>query len=118
GTPWIAVNPNYTTINAASEVGDPDSVFSYYQKLIELRHTHDIIVYGTFVPLLEDDPYVYAYARALDGKRLLVACNWTQHEVPCTLFDDVHGEELISNYAESAHKKGALLPYEARVVLL
>ena len=118
GTPWIAVNPNYTTINAASEVNDPDSVFSYYQKLIALRHTHDIIVYGTFVPLLEDDPYVYAYARALDGKRLLVACNWTQHEVPCTLFDDVHGEELISNYAESAHKKGALLPYEARVVLL
>ena len=118
GTPWIAVNPNYTTINAASEAGDPDSVFNYYRKLIELRHTHDIIVYGTFVPLLEDDPYVYAYARALDGKRLLVACNWTQHEVPCTLFDDVHGEELISNYAESAHKKGALLPYEARVVLL
>lgn len=118
GTPWIAVNPNYKTINAAAEIDDPDSVFTYYRKLIELRHEHEIIVYGKFVPLLEDDPSIYAYARELNGKRLLVACNWTQNEVPCTLFDDVHGQELINNYAENEHKKGTLLPYEARVVLL
>ena len=116
GTPWIAVNPNYKEINAASEISDPDSVFHYYQKLIELRHEHEIIVYGRFVPLLEDDSSIYAYARELDGKKLLVACNWTKDEAPCTLFDDVNGTELISNYAE--HKKGALQPYEARVMLL
>ena len=29
GTPWIAVNPNYKEINAASEISDPDSVFHY-----------------------------------------------------------------------------------------
>ena len=116
GTPWIAVNPNYKEINAASEISDPDSVFHYYQKLIELRHEHEIIVYGRFVPLLEDDPSIYAYARELDGKKLLVACNWTKDEDPCTLFDDTNGTELISNYNE--HKKGALQPYEARVMLL
>ena len=116
GTPWIAVNPNYTEINAASEINDPDSVFNYYRKLIQLRHEHEIIVYGKFVPLLEDDPNIYAYARELDGKKLLVACNWTKDEAPCTLFDDTNGTELISNYKE--HKKGALQPYEARVVLL
>ena len=116
GTPWIAVNPNYTEINAASEINDPDSVFNYYRKLIQLRHEHEIIVYGKFVPLLEDDPNIYAYARELDGKQLLVACNWTKDEAPCTLFDDTNGTELISNYKE--HKKGALQPYEARVVLL
>ncbi|MDY6269173.1 MAG: alpha-glucosidase [Selenomonadaceae bacterium] len=118
GTPWITVNPNYKAINAAAEVDDPDSIFTYYRKLIELRHEHEIIVYGKFVPLLEDDPSIYAYARELNGKRLLVACNWTQNEVLCTLFDDAQGQELISNYAENEHKKGALLPYEARVVLL
>ncbi len=116
GTPWIAVNPNYTEINAASEINDPDSVFNYYRKLIQLRHEHEIIVYGKFIPLLEDDPNIYAYARELDGKKLLVACNWTKDEAPCTLFDDTNGTELISNYKE--HKKGALQPYEARVVLL
>ena len=27
GTPWLEVNPNYTKINAESELSDPDSVF-------------------------------------------------------------------------------------------
>ena len=116
GTPWIAVNPNYKEINAAAEISDPDSVFSYYQRLIALRHKYDIIVYGDFLPLLEDDPAVYAYERRLGEARLLVACNWTEHEAPCTLFDaPMGGKELITNIG--AHKKGALLPYEARVML-
>lgn len=116
GTPWIAVNPNYREINAAAEISDPDSVFSYYQRLIALRHKYDIIVYGDFLPLLEDDPAVYAYERRLGNERLLVACNWTEHEAPCTLFADADaGNELISNVVTK--KDGVLLPYEARAVL-
>ena len=116
GTPWLAVNPNYREINAAAETGDPVSVYAYYKKLIALRHTHEIIVYGTFEPLLEDDPAIYAYARHLDGQMLLVACNWTDHEVPCTLFSDRgEGEELISNV--KTEKERTLAPYEARAVL-
>ncbi len=115
GTPWIRVNPNYPAVNASDEVKDPDSVFNYYRRLIELRHRHDIIVYGSFVPLLEDDPKVYAYRREMDGQCLTVACNWTQDTAPCTLLDGIGGEELISNYA--SHKAGFLLPYEARVIL-
>ncbi|MBR4573552.1 MAG: alpha-glucosidase [Lachnospiraceae bacterium] len=116
GTPWFTVNPNYKEINAEAALADPDSVFYYYQKLIRLRHENDIIVYGTFHPLLEDDENIYAYERRLDGKVLTVACNWADKEVPCCLFDDLSGEELISNYKE--HKHGTLLPYEARAVLV
>ncbi len=29
GEPWIMVNPNYTQINAAQQVNDPDSVFAF-----------------------------------------------------------------------------------------
>lgn len=115
-TPWLAVNPNYKTINAEAALKDPDSTFYYYQKLIRLRHAYPIIVYGTFEPLLEDDPNVYAFARHLGGETLLIACNWTSEEVPCNLFDGKDGEELISNYA--SHKTGTLQPYEARVLLL
>ncbi len=115
GTPWIRVNDNYLEINAADEVKDPDSVFNYYKKLIALRHEHLIIVYGSYVPLLNDDPNVYAYRRELDGEALTVCCNWTDRTVPCTLIDEVGGEELISNYR--LHKPGVLQPYEARAVL-
>ena len=76
GTPWLPVNRNYLLINAADQVSDPDSVYNYYRQLISLRHTHDVIVYGEFIPMLEDDPDVFAYARVLDGKRLTVLLNW------------------------------------------
>ena len=115
GTPWIKVNPNYTTINTEAALADPDSVFYYYQKLIQLRHSLPIIVYGTFHGLLEDSETIYAYTRTLDGQTLTIACNFTDAEQPCDLFENGAGRELISNYAE--HKAGVLQPYEARVVL-
>ena len=115
GTPWIKLNPNYKEINAEAALADPDSVFWYYHKLIRLRHENPIIVYGRFIPLLEDSESIYAFRRELDDRTLTVACNWTEEPVPCTLFDDGAGEELISNYAE--HKDGMLQPYEARAVL-
>lgn len=115
GTPWINVNPNYKEINAKAAVADPDSVFHYYQELIKLRHTLPIIVYGKFQGLLDDSETIYAYERHLDGQVLTVACNFTDQEQDCTLFDDLAGEELISNY--NTHKAGKLQPYEARVIL-
>lgn len=115
GTPWINVNPNYKEINAKAAVADPNSVFHYYQELIKLRHTLPIIVYGKFQGLLEDSETIYAYNRLLDGQVLTVACNFTDQEQDCTLFDDLAGEELISNY--KTHKAGKLQPYEARVIL-
>ena len=115
GTPWINVNPNYKEINAKTAVADPDSVFHYYQELIKLRHTLPVIVYGKFQGLLDDSETIYAYERHLDGQVLTVACNFTDQEQDCTLFDDLAGEELISNYKE--HKAGKLQPYEARVIL-
>ena len=147
GTPWIMVNPNYTEINARAALADPDSVFYYYQKLIRLRHEHPVIAYGTFEPLLEESDSIYAYRRVLDGQTLVVACNWTGQDQPCSLFpaDDTtaaaatedhpedqdqnqNPEELISNHDfhnpgkelisnYSLHNPGSLQPYEARAVL-
>lgn len=37
GTPWYQINPNYKEINAEDETAREDSVFSHYQKLIQLR---------------------------------------------------------------------------------
>ena len=115
GTPWISVNKNYTQINAKAALEDKDSVFYYYQKLIQLRHQYEIIVEGVFQGLLEDNDDIYAYERTLENEKLVVACNFTDKEVPCDLFEGKEGEELITNYRH--HVAGALKPYETRVVL-
>lgn len=118
GIPWIELNPNYASVNAKQEMEASDSVFQYYKKLISLRKKHDIIVYGTFMPLLEEDEHIYAYERAYKGHTLLTACNFSGKEQCCTLFEGIvdSGAELISNY--DAHKPEVLMPYEARVVLI
>ena len=114
GTPWMPVNLNYLEVNAEAELSDPDSVFNYYKKLIELRHTREVVVYGDFEPLLPDDPNIYAFRRTLNGETLTVLLNWTDRPAPCALDADDLGEELLSNYP--AHKPGSLYPYEARVM--
>ena len=43
GTPWLAANPNYPTINVEQALGDADSIFYYYQRLIQLRREHPVI---------------------------------------------------------------------------
>ena len=115
GTPWISVNKNYTQINAKAALEDKDSVFYYYQKLIRLRHQYEVIVEGVFHGLLEDNDDIYAYERTLGNEKLVVACNFTNKEVSCELFEENEGEELITNYKN--HVAGALQPYETRVIL-
>ena len=75
GSPWLPVNPNYPQINAAAQVDDPESVFSHYRRLIELRHTEPVVVDGDFTMLLPDHPQVYAFTRRLSGTELLIMVN-------------------------------------------
>ena len=70
---------------------------------------------GVFEGLLNDDENIYAYQRTLGDQKMVVACNFSDREVACNLFEQQKGTEMISNY--HFHKKGVLKPYEARVVL-
>lgn len=118
GTPWLAVNPNYREINVEAARKDPDSIFNYYKKLIELRKTKAILVEGKYEPLLLEDENIFAYTRTDEQNAMLVVCNFTDKEVSCELLKDwADGEVLISNYKEAAD--GAVLrPYEARMIIL
>ncbi len=124
GKPWISVNPNYTVINAGDQLARPDSVFHHYQKLIELRHRHEIIVYGHYQLLLPEDPDLFVYTRELEGHRLLVVCNFSVNKrvfVPEEIFRKaetlIHSGPDIGNDMPPA-ADGTLLPYEAYVVYL
>ncbi len=73
--PWLPANPNYAWLNAAAQIGAPDSVFAHYQALIRLRHESAILVDGDFTPLMADDPQIWAYTRTTLGGKLLVIAN-------------------------------------------
>lgn len=117
GTPWIKVNSNYPKVNAKQEVSDPDSVFSYYKKLIRLRHENEIIVYGDYELLAPEDEALFIYTRMLGTQRLMVLCNFTEKEVsiPAEVTEQILADAqlLIGNY--SKQKEEMLQAYEARV---
>lgn len=120
GTPWLAINPNYVSINAMEQVNNLSSVFHYYKKLIALRKQYDIIVYGKFELLLPDSETIFAYIRSLGEEKLLVICNFSKQEQEVTVpaeFNGLTAQVLISNYGKTKLKKEEVLrPYEAIVI--
>lgn len=117
GTPWIKVNDNYDKINAKSQVNDPDSIFSCYKKLVQLRKDYPVFVDGKFTLLLEDDENIFAYSRKNEEKTMIVVCNFFDKEIPMPLAKECEGMEvLISNYKDTSDMS-VLGPYEARMYI-
>lgn len=109
GTPWLKPNPNYTAINAASQETDPDSVRSFYKKLIALRKNpeyKETIVYGTLEPVWEDRHNLMAYYRKGD-KTLLVVGNYQRASQTITL-DVPYKKILLNNYKDAPKSSQAI----------
>ena len=124
GTPWIKVNPNYRDINVVHDLKDSNSIFYYYQKIIQLRKDNLIMTYGDYQLILEDDKHIYSYLRTLDKDRLLIILNFFSSQTIFNLPANIDYQEkelLISNYnieEKEDIKSIYLRPYEARVYKL
>ncbi|MDN6292765.1 MAG: alpha-glucosidase [Tetragenococcus halophilus] len=79
GTPWIALNENYKEINVEAALNNPNSVFYTYQKLIQLRKDHPIMVWGDF-ELVDTVDEVFSYYRMYNGERWLIVTNFSNEE--------------------------------------
>jgi len=113
GTPWLAVNPNYPEVNASAAHADPDSVYHYYRKLIELRHTEPAVVDGDFTMVLPHHEQLYAFTRALGDTELLVIGNFSGAEVRADLIDDWSDAELLLTNLPTEPKDWLLAPWQA-----
>ncbi len=116
--PWLAVNPNYTEINAARELADPDSIYHYTQKMIALRHKTPALVYGDYKDLDPQNPAVFAYTRSLGEERYLVVLNMSDKPVAYSIPGGVQPKTLLlTNEGGSEVNQGTLnlKGWEARV---
>lgn len=117
--PWIGLNENYRLINAQEQAERLDSVFFFYQKLIQLRHQCDLIVYGDYRLLWPEDRQIFAYTRVLEGQGLLVVCNLSGESAELRMPEEcLEGKILISNYSGvSIQSAMTLYPWEAFAIL-
>lgn len=123
GNPWIKANPNYPKINAEAALKNTNSIWHYYQQMLQFRKKNrDVLVYGDYEVIDEPNQKVYAYKRSIKGKTMIVVLNFTSEyvpfEVPCAV-DDL--QYLKGNYKGKIEgEEGSVLdlrPWEARVYL-
>ena len=71
-TPWLPVNPNYGTVNVASQSADPDfdgSSINVYNSLTFMRMRNEVL-YGDLITMVDGE--VFAFGRVLNGGTYLV----------------------------------------------
>ena len=120
GKPWLKVNENHLFLNAEIQEKDPNSVLNYFRKIVKLRKENPVLVYGKYTLLDKDNPNVYSYTRELDGKKILIALNFSEkNAVYVPGFSLEKSKISSSNYSELFvdNKNNTILrPYEAMII--
>jgi len=124
-SPWIDITSNYTEINVDKAISSSDSVYYFYQQLIQLRKEIDVIVSGDYRDLYPEHVAIWGYQRSSDSQVVICLNNYRDVQVDCLLPDDLDltsGRYLLGNYPEiqtwMVTKKQTLKPYETRIILI
>lgn len=124
GTPWIPFAKG-AQVTAAQDLSAEDSIFSYYQKLIQLRKKSKVIQEGSYRILDKNHPTLFCYMRELDQEKILVLNNFYGEEETFSLADHGFSKEnpkkitlLLGNYNTLQENDGkiCLRPYESVVI--
>ncbi|WP_301358174.1 glycoside hydrolase family 13 protein [Enterococcus spodopteracolus] len=114
--PWLLVNPNYQMINVADQTNDPESILSFYKKMIILRRENKGLVYGSFNEYLPENEQLFVYERVLDEERYLIIVNLTDEAATYTLPTEIetNWEVLLENQSgQKFQSSSTFAPYEA-----
>jgi len=75
GKPWLPVPQSYKTHNVETELQDPNSILSFYKRVLKIRHENSALLEGDYVALNPDDPNVLSYLRKYKDNAVLVVLN-------------------------------------------
>ena len=110
--PWLKVNENKSFINVEASKKDPNSIFNYYKKLIQIHKDEFLVKEGVYKDLLPNSNKLFVYERMGENELLLVVSNFTSKEIKCKILDKYQGykvEVLLNNYDDVFDK---LQPYQ------
>lgn len=118
-TPWLRINPNYKTINVEASQKDPDSIYHFYKKLIELRKNSEVFSLGEFTEYNHDHKNIICFKRSLNNESYLILINLTKTTSTITLDEAFVGQEILHNgYTNTLGQVMKLSPFEAHLYQL
>jgi len=101
GKPWINVNPNFKQVNVAIEEQDAKSELSYFKRIVALRKSSPVLIYGDYEVYDIENPDVYCYVRTEQKDKVLVLLNFSTKNLNYSLdksIDASNAKMLINNY--------------------
>jgi oligo-1,6-glucosidase len=120
--PWIKVIDNYTHINVAEQLGKPDSILSFWVKMMQMRkEMSHVLVSGLFRLVDRDNLSVFSYTKtSTDGKtEMLVVLNFSSKEVQAPGQTGDGSMRLVCTTAavstETGSNEATLQPWEGRM---
>jgi len=119
--PWLAVHPDYKEINARQALVDQNSIYHYFKQMIELRKKNPAFVYGDYLDLDPENPFLFIYTRTLAADRFLVTLNFSTNSLAYSLPNGLKtGPLLLSNLGGSEEHTSTihLDAWEARIYQL
>ncbi len=98
GTPWHNINSNYGDYNVAEEQSDPNSIWSCYNKLIQIRNNEPALTKGTYQGINSSNNSVFAYIREYEGDGIVVVHNFSNSNKADIALDVVSSNLFPGNY--------------------
>ena len=118
--PWLVINPNYTEINVKDNLEDPNSIFHFYKRLLDIRRGNHDLIYGDYEDIAPEHSEIFAYTRTGENETFLIILNMSGKKVSFNLDPKFKNYKLvISNLSRANQKINSeimeLSPWEARL---
>ncbi len=107
--PWIQMNDKMGTINVETQIEDKSSIWNQVKELIEIRKSHETLIYGTFEPIYHRHG-LFVYERTLDQEKFHIVINLTNRFIKLPI--EIKGSILWSNQPLDMGNK-MIKPYQA-----
>jgi alpha-glucosidase len=116
--PWLPYGDLSLNVEDASR--DPESMLSFYRRLIWLRRSSEALQAGNYAPLDAQGEGIFAYTRTSNGERLLAVLNFLDINDTVVLPESMHaGEQLIGTHDDPPGGRELVLrPHEGRLYRL
>ncbi len=102
GRPWLRMAPDVATRNVAAQAAEPDSVLSFFRRLLWLRGASAALQTGTFRWLVAGEGGVLAYLREAPEERVLMALTTEGRAATVDLGDVTGRPRLLLSSAGSS----------------
>lgn len=113
--PWITVPEDASTTNVENQEGNPDSMLSFYKRILKLRKEHTSFQTGEYEFLRCLDGMI-SYMRSNKMERTLVALNFSEEEKLLEL--EKKKMKLLLSNKRNTHESSDVLTISANEVII